>query len=274
MKFPLRSSKPSPRSSKTPVSPAIAVSLADGRVLTMNSVGQATELFSPTTSTWTLAASTYRITSPRATRLADGRLVFSGQLGTSGVPPSGTPVYNATANTFADTLPIARHRSLPALVTLPNGRVLTAGGNDPASSVLQYSDAEIYDPTYNQWSAIDPMGDAHADPAYGVFADGSAIVAAGTGAFGAPTSTSYRYVPLVDGAACAGPVALACAAKYCVAWRSRRIPETAACSRRRVTTSLVGSSRRSKTSRVISSTTHSVVASTEALRGTLATSAT
>ena len=192
---------------------AIALTLKDGRVMTMGVLNQMAVIFNPTTNTLTGAGSGARLTNPRGVVANDGRVIFTAQIGTSGLPPLGTPIYNPTTATWGYTGPIARTRNFPALVALKNGRVLAAGGTDNGGG-NPYPDAEIWDPTTGKWSLIEAMPEGHGNPGYGIFSDGSVLVAAGTGAFGAGVSSATVYRPVADGQAC-GDYPTACDAPYC-----------------------------------------------------------
>jgi serpin B len=69
-------------------------------------------------------------------------------------------------------------------VTLPDGRVLVAGGltsAEPAEGVFgAYSSTKLYDPATARWSAAGLLGVARTEPAGALLTDGTVLVAGGT----------------------------------------------------------------------------------------------
>lgn len=200
-------------------SPPAATTLKDGKVMMMGVLGQTAIVWDPATSAWTAkAGAKARMDGPRLVTLNNGKVLMTGNVNTSGAPPTAAQLYDPVANSWIYTLPVGRVRYSPALVVMPSGRVLAAGGENaqPGSVTKIYDENEVYDPVFNSWTFIDPMPELKGRPGYGLLADGSVLVAAGVTTFGAGTASALRYTPLADGSACGGPGAVTCAAPYCV----------------------------------------------------------
>ncbi|HVQ96697.1 MAG TPA: DUF6603 domain-containing protein [Mycobacteriales bacterium] len=87
------------------------------------------------------------------------------------------------------------------LVSLPNGRVLTAGGTDPAGAPT--AAVSLFDPTSDSWAAGSPLGTARQGHTTTRLADGRVLVAGGRGDGGvlasaelfAPAAGSWTRLP-------------------------------------------------------------------------------
>ena len=123
-------------------------------------VTAAAEIFNPTSNSWRPAAS---MSKPRyvhgAALLTDGRvLVAGGWYSTSNKDPSHetAEIYDPAANRWTATGSMTKARAEYGLVSLPDGRVLAAGGVDPAYKVQASS--ELYDPTTGVWTSTGNLG--------------------------------------------------------------------------------------------------------------------
>ena len=164
------------------------VTLGDGRVMMGGGHAEAvlatTELFDPTTGTFSSAAS---MDLPRgagvsATLLPDGRVLVLG-----GGPEVGTSaeVYDPVTETFTPTGPttVARGAFFSATL-LPDGRVLIAGGlvpNEagPRATPDHTATAEVYDPATGTFTAVGPMGGPRFTHAAAVLPDGTVLLVGG-----------------------------------------------------------------------------------------------
>ncbi|MFI5258640.1 MAG: Kelch repeat-containing protein [Candidatus Limnocylindrales bacterium] len=139
------------------------------------------EIFNPGANSWRPAASMLK---PRytdaATLLSDGRvLVAGGWYATSSSDPSHNTaeIYDPTANTWTATGSMVSARADYSLVKLADGRVLAAGGVNPAYTVQASS--EIYDPSTGAWAATGDLLVGTMWPAAGLLPDGRVLIAGG-----------------------------------------------------------------------------------------------
>jgi N-acetylneuraminic acid mutarotase len=96
--------------------------------------------------------------------LADGRVLVVG--GSTPDPNGGDyfilktcEIFDPKSNTWTRAASMKSPRSLAAVVRLPDGRVLAAGGMiDFRSDSAKITDsAEVYDPKSNTWTSVSPM---------------------------------------------------------------------------------------------------------------------
>jgi hypothetical protein len=139
------------------------------------------EIFSPRLNSWRVAAT---MSKPRyvhaATLLNDGRvLVAGGWYATSNSDPSHATaeIYDPAANRWSSTGSMTNARAEYGMVRLRDGRVLAAGGVNPAYAVD--TSAELYDPASGIWQATGNLGTATMWPAMQVLPDGRVLVAGG-----------------------------------------------------------------------------------------------
>jgi N-acetylneuraminic acid mutarotase len=168
-----------------------ATLLADGEVLVAGgattfhgetgSVTATAELYDPKTGTWRAAAP---MSKPRyvhgAALLPDGRvLVAGGWYATSNSDPSHetAEIYDPTANRWAATGSMKSARAEYGLVTLPDGRILVAGGIDQAYKVQAGS--ELYDPATGLWQATGNLAVGTMGSAIQALPNGLVLIAGG-----------------------------------------------------------------------------------------------
>jgi hypothetical protein len=192
--------------------------LDDGRLMVIDgTLGQTPYLYSVTGDSWATAPSIGKHTNPLLLKLSDGRVMLHGTPWGAGSPTPTADIYNPTTNTWSKTYNYVRWRMNPGFVLLPNGRAMVIGGKRTVSASTEYyDDAEIWDPIYNAWTLIDPIGMAARElPGVALLSGGSVLVAGGTTSTG-PTPTAARFTPIADGASCVAPAfAVTCAAKFC-----------------------------------------------------------
>lgn len=145
------------------------------------SVTATAEVFNPKSNSWRSAAP---MAHPRyvhdAVFLSDGRvLVAGGWSATRSSDPSHdtAEIYDPAANRWTATGPMTSARAEYGLVGLPDGRVLAAGGLDPAYKVEASS--ELYDPTTGAWQPTGTLVVATVWPAIEALSDGRVLVAGG-----------------------------------------------------------------------------------------------
>jgi hypothetical protein len=137
-----------------------ATLLLDGKVLLAagSQSANTAELFDPATGAFTattgtlkggyLAVNTGGRYQHAATRLADGRVLFTGGQGgtTQGVGQSAE-VYDPGTGLFTNVTPMNAGRYFHSMVALPNGTVMALGGNVP--NLSSTNSTEIFDPAAN-----------------------------------------------------------------------------------------------------------------------------
>jgi hypothetical protein len=145
---------------------AASVTLLDGRVLVAggrdgNASLASAEVYDPATRTWSLTGS---MTTPRdwlsMVRLADGRVLAAGGLDVNVLPANAAlqsaEVYDPATGKWTSTGDMSAKRWGFALVALPDGRALAAGGAN-ANSECQFSPtSEVFDAGTGIWT---PTGD-------------------------------------------------------------------------------------------------------------------
>jgi hypothetical protein len=142
-----------------------ATLLGNGRVLVAGGFEQGTfvsdraELYNPATETFT--ALTGRMAQPRAqhtaTRLLDGRVLLVGGVYEASSAQLNTTwsaeVFDPATNTFTAVDDLGDPRHDHAALRLPDGRVLVTGGSTyVGGGLLDYDDAEVFDPVTATWS--------------------------------------------------------------------------------------------------------------------------
>jgi N-acetylneuraminic acid mutarotase len=139
------------------------------------------DLYNPKPGKWRAAAPMSR---PRyvhgAALLPDGRvLVAGGWYATSNSDPSHetAEIYDPAANDWTATGSMATARAEYGLVSLPDGRVLAAGGIDRSYKVQ--AGAELYDPDTGIWQATGKLATATMGSAVEVLPDGQVLIAGG-----------------------------------------------------------------------------------------------
>jgi hypothetical protein len=168
-----------------------AVLLPDGQVLVAGgattyvgetgTVTATTEIYNPATNAWRSAGP---MSHPRYTHgaalLNDGRvLVAGGWYSTSNSDPSHetAEVYDPAANRWTGTGSMTSARAEYGLASLPDGRILAAGGVDPGYKVQAGS--ELYDPTTGVWQVTGKLAVATMWPAIQTLPDGRVLIAGG-----------------------------------------------------------------------------------------------
>ena len=153
------------------------------------------EIYDPPTQTWTPTSS---LTTPHqfhhSARLKDGRILVVGGLGINEQGAfqvlSSAEIYNPTSGSWTAGGNMNTPRFGHAVITLPDGRVLVAGGSNSATgSEPALGTAEIYDPASNRWSSAANLNAAREGHRAVVLPNGEVMVAGGTGYGGCLAST-------------------------------------------------------------------------------------
>jgi M6 family metalloprotease-like protein len=150
----------------------LATVLDDGRVLVAGGGGPL-EIFDPGSGTWRTGADlTGGFDSAVGAVLDDGRVLI---IGSSDGNPVNTELYDPDTDTCSVPGQMAHDRIYHSSVELPDGRVLVAGGFNPATGeyVLE---TEIYDPGSGSWSDSGDLPEAMELPGLTVLGDGRVLL--------------------------------------------------------------------------------------------------
>jgi hypothetical protein len=159
---------------------------ADGTLQLVGGSGPVAQSYSPNREEFELGGTTFGVgILSQATALADGRILFTGGLGTDGAPTTAAAVYDPLAGTTT-TLALNAPRAGHGASLLGNGKVLISGGFAAfdLTDILSFltgvqASTELYDPTTNTFSAGPNMLEARALHTSTALNNGGALVAGG-----------------------------------------------------------------------------------------------
>ena len=135
-----------------------------------------TEIFDPTTQTFTAAANMSAARSGHtATLLSNGKILIAG--GYNGSYLSSAELYDPSTNTFTAVRGMTVARSGHVATLLPNGKVLLAGGVGTGWTFL--GSAELYDPATNGFTKTGDMLAARESHTATLLANGKVLIAGG-----------------------------------------------------------------------------------------------
>jgi len=188
------------------INPAAAVLLRDGRVLVVNGdsfdVLEAV-LYDPRTGRWTPTGHMppdSGMAGEAVALLHDGRvLVVGGIVGDSYTARAGAALYDPRTNRWVRAASPRQRRAGAVAVTLPDGRVLLAGGGPQYVTPPSGVDAcDLYDPRTGRWTATAPLHTPRALAAGTLLADGRVLVVGGAALqnFLADNGTRFTNDPL------------------------------------------------------------------------------
>lgn len=144
----------------------LAVLLKNGKVLIAGGegpwrvAGKTAELFDPTTQMWSLTGSMsdgWLAGSATLTLLADGRVLRTGGTDGQGNYYSTAEIYDQGSGTWTPVHSMTTARANHSATLLPNGRVLIAGGENLAGTLVT---SEVYDPILDTWTLDVNLQDA------------------------------------------------------------------------------------------------------------------
>jgi N-acetylneuraminic acid mutarotase len=158
-----------------------------------------TEVYDPSTDSWSSAGAITRRYLDAAVRLNDGRAMVIGGLNLSGLV-NDPEIYDPATNRWSAAAPMHLARDGHVAVTLQDGRVLVAGGNQDLQTPM--SSVEIYDPSSNSWSSAASMMVPRMYFAAILLDSGKVLVAGG----GESGPVAEVYDPASDSWSATGPV--------------------------------------------------------------------
>ena len=171
----------------TPRSSHTATLLADGRVLLAGGYDGAlaatasSEIYNPTTNTWTATGNLNQGRRNHGTvLLSDGRALSMGGSTTGDVSTvtNSAEIYNPATGLWSVTANMITARSFFDPVLLANGKVLVAGGHI-AGFPFETATCELYDPATGTWSTTGSLLQPRTQYRATLLADGRVLVAGG-----------------------------------------------------------------------------------------------
>ncbi len=183
------------------IDPVAAVLLHDGRVLVVN--GESFDVleavvYDPHSSRWTPTGHMPPDSGwggEAVALLHDGRvLVVGGAVGNSYTARAGAALYDPRTNRWARAASPRQRRAEAVAETLPDGRVLLAGGGSQYVTPPSGVDAcDLYDPRTNRWTATAPLHTPRALAAGTLLADGRVLVVGGADLQNFLTANGTRF---------------------------------------------------------------------------------
>lgn len=107
-------------------------------------------------------------------------------------------LYDPSTGTWSETGTMRQTRYGHALVTLPNGYVLAAGGTSGSNAPITAS-AELYNPKPGRWRQTKSMSACRVSPSFSLLASGKVLLAGGIGCSGVSQATAEVFDPANGG---------------------------------------------------------------------------
>ncbi|WP_395815972.1 kelch repeat-containing protein [Archangium minus] len=169
-----------------------ATPLPSGKVLVVGGYTWATELYDPTSGTWTATGSaiaTHR--DHTTTLLPNGRVLVAG--GDGSESGSFAELYDPDSGLWLPTGAMTSARRYHTATLLPSGKVLVTGGSNDGG--ITQASAELYDPVLGTWTLVSGMSTARAHHTATLLPDGKVLVVGGSGGSGTLLASAELYDP-------------------------------------------------------------------------------
>ncbi len=160
-----------------------------------------TEVYSPLTSSWTNSGNlNVARSNASALLLPSGMILVAGGCVSNclGATTASAELYNSVSGKWSSTGSMTKARTYFAMVLLPSGKVLAAGGctglNANGCSGVT-AKAEIFDPSIGKWSATGPMIAARGNHTATLLPSGKVLVAGGINSANNPIGGAELYDP-------------------------------------------------------------------------------
>jgi N-acetylneuraminic acid mutarotase len=186
--------------------------LGDGTVIAVaggNVDKLATELFEPSSDTWSsVAAPSQAHSEAAAGGLASGDLVLAGGRTLAGVCDLTTEVYRRASKTWQLRAPMPAARREPGFAMLADGRLLVAGGGDCSGGT--FASTFAFNDVSNSWTTLPSMSQPRWAPTAVKLANGKVLVTGGYLWSGvqAAVSTSEIFDPVSNTWSAAAPMSM------------------------------------------------------------------
>lgn len=142
---------------------------------------------------------------PIAAPLPDGRVLVAGGRSNGNVTQRSAEIFDPATNAFTPVLgggQMVVGRENAAAATLPDGRVLIAGGTDTTTEAT--ATAEVFDPATDKFTAVRSMSTPRNGPGAAALPDGRVLVAGGQDTSFAQLRTAEIFDPATNTFSSAG----------------------------------------------------------------------
>ncbi|MEK6206196.1 MAG: kelch repeat-containing protein [Chloroflexota bacterium] len=172
-----------------------ATLLASGKVLVVNGLSDAPQLYDPATGVWRRIGMNTTIRGQHtATLLPSGKVLVVGGVGLDTQIPA--EIYDPTTDMWTPTSPMTTpHREGADATLLPFGKVLVAGGGSGPPGPRAVDSVDLYDPATARWTASGVMATARTFFTATLLPSGALLFAGGFGVAEGLFASAEIYAP-------------------------------------------------------------------------------